>query len=94
MGRLGAMDVRLGGARRRCRQKAEKDESAAHDAPLACRSAAMLCLPPRKVKHPLREGGQPQRPVASSSWAFASTQPPMVPSLRCSRFQNGARVFR
>ena len=53
MGRLGAMDLRpVGGSRRRCRQKAEKDESAAHDAPLACRSAAMLCLPWREVKHP------------------------------------------
>jgi hypothetical protein len=34
---------------------------------------------------------QAQDSAAASSAAVASTQPPVVPSARCSRFQNGAR---
>ena len=35
-----------------------------------------------------------QRAAACSSSPLASTQLPVVPSSRCSRFQNGARVLR
>jgi hypothetical protein len=54
------------------------------------RSSSALGQPERDPGH----GHQAQRPAAASSWAAASTQPPVVPSARCSRFQNGARVLR
>ena len=36
----------------------------------------------------------PHRPAAASSASVAATHSPDVPSLRCSFFQKGARVFK
>lgn len=47
-------------------------------------------------RHDERDTRSPhsQRVVASSSSCRGATQPPLVPSARCSFFQKGARVFR
>ena len=85
---LSRLGPALMGQSRGRRDQAEKDNDAAHETPPVVISRKMLILSRGRVKRRLTPF-----PAARSSASLASIQAPTVPSLRCSRFQKGARAF-